>query len=634
MASNASGIRAGRAYAEIGANDTGLVSALKSAEGRLKAFGASVAGIGARVAAGGAAVVSPLLLAAKAFSDAGSELADASARTGVSVEALSELSHAAQQTGTDLGTVEGAVRKLQKNLVEAANGSQEAQAAFAALGLSAQQLLRLSPDQQFEAIARSIAAIPNPTAKAAIALQLLGKSGTAIIPLIDNMDALTQEARDLGLVMSKEDAEAADRLGDAFDNVRATLGRVVQVVGAALAPDLADLAESVARTVKTVIDFVAANRPLIVTVFKIAAGVVAAGTAIVALGAVISGVGSILGGIAAGITTIGAVLGAILSPLGLVAVGLATLTTWFLTSTTAGAQALAFLGNAFDTLKGDAQTAFGGIADALKAGDIALAGEILWATLQLEFARGIALVTGLWNDFGVTLADGFSEASTRIAGFMVDMWANIRAIWTTSLADLSGSWGSFVARILKLIGPLTTVFEKLTGISVADEIDSALKGVGIAPGERKDASGALGGIEADRLQQQQALRDQQEAGAAARRSGADDAVRAAQAQLDDAQARLKGLAGRASLEAAGVGAGPNAPAKPEFTPETLDAAQQQVKKTVDVSGGFSAAAFGRLGAGNSVVDGIKEQKKEQEKTTKELQKLNDKARTGRLVFTS
>ena len=50
---------------------------------------------------------------------------------------------------------------------------------FGALGLSVRKLIRLSPDEQFAAVANALAKIPNPAVKAATTMQLLGKSGTA-----------------------------------------------------------------------------------------------------------------------------------------------------------------------------------------------------------------------------------------------------------------------------------------------------------------------------------------------------------------------------------------------------------------------------------------------------------------------
>lgn len=130
------GIRAGAAYVELYTKDSRLVKGLQAAEKKLQAFGVGITSIGTKLAGLGAGVVTPLLGAAKVFADMGSDLADMSQRAGVSVEALSELGFAAEQSGADIETLEGGLRKMQKQVVEAASGSESAREALGKLGLT------------------------------------------------------------------------------------------------------------------------------------------------------------------------------------------------------------------------------------------------------------------------------------------------------------------------------------------------------------------------------------------------------------------------------------------------------------------------------------------------------------------
>ena len=66
---SAQGLRAGRAFVELFADDSKLVRGLKAARKRLRAFGASVRAIGAKMFAAGALVAGPLALAVNAASD-------------------------------------------------------------------------------------------------------------------------------------------------------------------------------------------------------------------------------------------------------------------------------------------------------------------------------------------------------------------------------------------------------------------------------------------------------------------------------------------------------------------------------------------------------------------------------------
>src|SRR5271166_1743233 len=143
MAGNASGIKAGRAFVEVGTDETKLDKGLKSAEDRVKGFGGVVLAVGVQLKDLAHWITAPFTEAPKQFAEAGAALTNMSARTGVSVEALSTLSYAALQTGTDIGMVEGGIRKMSKALTAGSEENMQAQVTFASLGLSIQQLMRL-----------------------------------------------------------------------------------------------------------------------------------------------------------------------------------------------------------------------------------------------------------------------------------------------------------------------------------------------------------------------------------------------------------------------------------------------------------------------------------------------------------
>ena len=243
----ASGIRGGAAYVELFVKDSRLVKGLNAAAARLKAFGASITALGTKLAGLGVTLALSFLGAAKLFADMGSDMKDMSERTGVAVEALSELRYAAEQSGSGAEDLEKGLRTMSRNIVEAARGSKEARKGFARLGLTIADLAGLSPDQQFELIADRLAAVQNPINRATIALEIFGKTGANLLPLLmtgaNGIQELRREANRLGLTMSTADAEAAEAFGDALSTLWRSLKQVTFMVGAALAPTLKDIAE-------------------------------------------------------------------------------------------------------------------------------------------------------------------------------------------------------------------------------------------------------------------------------------------------------------------------------------------------------------------------------------------------------
>ena len=115
MASSAGAIKAGEAYVEIGTNDSKLAAGLRAAQKRVAAFGAGLTAVGTRLVGIGALLAVPFVGAAKMFASMGSELVDMSDRTGVSVERLSALKYAAEQTGTSIQDLELALKAMVKN---------------------------------------------------------------------------------------------------------------------------------------------------------------------------------------------------------------------------------------------------------------------------------------------------------------------------------------------------------------------------------------------------------------------------------------------------------------------------------------------------------------------------------------
>lgn len=356
----AHGIRAVRAFVELFADDSQLVRGLKAAERRLKAFGAGVRSIGTQLLGVGAGIATPLVAATDVFVDLGDQLAKMSARTGISVECCRNWGYAAEQSAVDLSGLEGGVCKMQRFVFEAAKVRRPLRGRCQASASLSRIWPNCPPDQQFERIADRQAEIDDPVTRAALAVEVFGKTGTSLLPLMQDgakgIAALRQQARDLGLVISTEGATAAETFGHRLSDLWKLVKSGVFVVGTALAPLLQDLAISATRIAKGIADWVRQNRALIVTEFKVAVGIAVAGAALAAIGALISVVATAFGLAASVITRVGTAVGvivasvsALLSPLGLVVAGIVGLGVYLIYESGAGAAALDWLGRKIST---------------------------------------------------------------------------------------------------------------------------------------------------------------------------------------------------------------------------------------------------------------------------------------------
>jgi len=310
----ARGIRAGRAFVELFADDSKLVAGLNRAAARLKAFGASVSAVGMKLATLGGAALAPMAIAARGFASAGGALFDMSKRTGVSAEALSTLGYAAQQSGAGIEDLEKGLRKMQRSISEAADGSKTAEETLAKLGLTTKNIVGLAPEEQFRLLADRLDGVIDPTTKAAMAMKLFGRGGTALLPMMAGgaaaLDKWRAQAERLGVVMSTQDAAAADEFDDAMTDLWTSLKYGSHAVGAALTPMLKSLTERLTAVTATVRALVSANQALVVSSMKVAAGIATAGVALVGLGKVV-GVASV------GLRVVAVVAGVLASPLAL-----------------------------------------------------------------------------------------------------------------------------------------------------------------------------------------------------------------------------------------------------------------------------------------------------------------------------
>lgn len=155
----------------------------------------------------------------------GGHLADLSAKTGITTEGLQRLELAGKLTGVSLEQMTSGVNMLQKRL---AGGDDNAVRAVNTLHLSLTDLLKSSPDEMMIRISEAIATIPDPAERTRVAMELLGRSGAALLPVLtSNMREVGESAH----VMSNEAVAGLDWFGDTLDklafNAKADFGSIV-----------------------------------------------------------------------------------------------------------------------------------------------------------------------------------------------------------------------------------------------------------------------------------------------------------------------------------------------------------------------------------------------------------------------
>ena len=212
--------------------------------------------VGIAATAMGGAIAAAMGLAVKSFANVGDEIQKMSLRTGISVEALSELRFAAQIAGAEISGLEIGIRRMSSAIIDADAGLAESIRAFDQLGIKISDVINLTPEDAFFTLVEALGEVENANLQSALAQDIFGRSGTALLPLLEQgaagFRALRQEAHDLGATFDQETANAAAELVDAMTRLKFSAGAIVFTIGAQLAPALIDLANRLTTVVSIV----------------------------------------------------------------------------------------------------------------------------------------------------------------------------------------------------------------------------------------------------------------------------------------------------------------------------------------------------------------------------------------------
>ncbi len=188
-----------------------FTAGMQKASASLKMFRGAIGPVQAAI--GG---LSAGLLAARFTKVAGDldMLADSAQSLGVSIKDLSSLQYAGVVKGIANDQLSGALDRLNRSSVMAADGNKRFGASFAKLGIDAGAFTKLDAEQKLFAFSDALGQIEDPAQRSAIALRLLGNNSA------DMMDLLSGGASGI-----KDMQKQADALGISVGNSAADLGK-------------------------------------------------------------------------------------------------------------------------------------------------------------------------------------------------------------------------------------------------------------------------------------------------------------------------------------------------------------------------------------------------------------------------
>lgn len=270
---------AGRGVGEYAGRLDELGASIARAEARLNRLraaariniGASFKGVGdafmgdaKRIAAGagiiGAAAVGvsvSILKITNSFVDWADNIGDSAEALGISTQALQTWQYAASTVGVDAEKMTGTIAKFNKSIADGAEGTKET---LKELGIDFETFSKLSLDDKLTEYAEAFKNYKGAGNKAAIMMQLMGKSGYKLTGVLsqgkDGFDKLRKAGEATGAVLDGRATKAVDGASRALDNLKISTIGIRNKIAVSFTPTLERLSDKVS-------DFANKNGPLI-----------------------------------------------------------------------------------------------------------------------------------------------------------------------------------------------------------------------------------------------------------------------------------------------------------------------------------------------------------------------------------
>lgn len=516
----ADGVKLATAYYELIAATPGAESQISSAilPAASKTGDAAGKSIGSKIlggiksnagliagALGGITVGKGLKDSVDAFVSLNSETKGLQRIIGGTTAEVSGLSGAMKLSGMDTSKSTTSLTIFSKKL-QAVQGNSEATAAMQdLLGTSitnADGSIR-SMSEILPGVADKFASMPDGVEKTALATQLFGKSGTAMLPFLNKgangIDELTEKAKSLGIVLDDSSAQKFSDYKGAMRTLQTTMQGLKVTVGGAVIPVITKLAEfmtsAITPAIQNVISAIQNSSGIQSTISSIMDSVVSIGTAI----------GNFAGAIAAAaLPTLGVVLQGIASALQVVGNWMASNMDLVLSLGAAIAAIVATI-----KIATVVQAAFNLVMSAnpimlVITAIAALVAGLVYFFTQTETGRAIwASFTSWLSSVWDSVSSAWNSAWTAITSFLSGVWNGAvsfaEGIWNGLISWITGIPGRFMDGLSALgqLGSLLGGYVQAGKDAIVSKFNEVVSWVGGIPGRILGALGDLGSLLSD-----------------------------------------------------------------------------------------------------------------------------------------
>ena len=371
--------------------------------------------------------------------------------------------------GSDAGT---SVKTMLMRLMAPAD---DAAAALAQVGLSTQSFRgadgKMRPMVEIVGTLNQAMQGLDQTAKDDVFRRIFGADAirSASILSTAGVDGFNEMRTQMGSAMSVGDKFKVLMSGLAGTGLRllAALERLAIAISGAVAPALAAISPLVIGFINGLTRFVSMNQGAVVGFAKLAVGIAAVGGAIIGIGYALQALSVSVSLVAKSFAFVTVLAG----PIGVIAlaIGAAGIAAWefkdqigaaFSSVGTYAAGVAGVIGDTFGPAIADATAVFGdlystasttftGIYDAIVAGDLSKAMDILWAGLTAGWLRGVEALMSYVDPFVTVLQDMFTVLGAEIYKIWDTMWVKVGNGLNIAGAYLFGVFDNIINGLLK-----------------------------------------------------------------------------------------------------------------------------------------------------------------------------------------
>ncbi|RYF51813.1 MAG: hypothetical protein EOO38_02195, partial [Cytophagaceae bacterium] len=196
----------------------------------------------------------------------GEEIESAAAQAGLSTEAFQKLAYAGTQNAVSQGEMSGSLARLSRQIGAARDGSKEAIAAFAKVGIPEDQVMSFhDASEALQAVADHMKGIQDPIKRTQLMMALMGRGSVKMAKMMAQggqgiRDKMMEAAR-VGAVVTDKNVENLAELEDTMSTLGEISKKTVGNLVGAFAP-------AITMAAKSLINFWAAHRKVLLQNFQ------------------------------------------------------------------------------------------------------------------------------------------------------------------------------------------------------------------------------------------------------------------------------------------------------------------------------------------------------------------------------